>query len=241
MKNILVTIFSLFSLVAFSQLTLKKLDGTTINDGDVLTFYHAEEPDNYLGLKIYNSINDDITVKMKVISFPTGAGSNLQLCVNPVCVNNLIVGNSYPSFGSIIPANGQNGIDDHFRNDNLGDGVSNLDYVLKLYRVNEADEEIGNSVTFTYRYSPNLSNTDFNQLASAGIQLKSTIIKNNIDLQVTKPVEANVYDLNGKLIVNQSLVAGDNSIEASKLASGVYLVNLTTIEGKKATVKIIKE
>ena len=241
MKFILVSIISLFSLASFSQLTLKKLDGTVINDGDVLTYTQVSEPENYLGLKIYNSLSEDVTVKIKVISFPAGYGSNLQLCIDPICVNNLITGNSYPGFGSTIPANGENGNADHFKNANIGDGVSNLDYVLKLYRIDENNVEVGNSITFTYRYSPNLSNTDFNQLASAGIQLKSTVIKNNIDLQVTKPVIANIYDLNGKLIVNQSLVAGDNSIEASKLASGLYLLNLTTNEGKKVTVKIVKE
>lgn len=206
-----------------------------------MTFSHTEEPDNYLGLKIYNSSDEDITVKIKVISFPAGAGSNLQLCIDPICVNNLIAGNSYPSFGSTIPANGENGNADHFLNQNTGDGSTDLNYVLKLFRVDENNVEVGNSITFTYRYTPNLSNTDFNQLATLGIQLKSTVIKNSIDLHVTNQSQANIYDLNGKLLATQSLVAGDNSIEASKLASGVYLVNLTTIEGKKATVKIIKE
>jgi len=241
MKFILVSIISLFSLASFSQLTLKKLDGTVINDGDVLTYTSIEEPANYLGLKIYNSLSEDVTVKIKVVSFPAGYGSNLQLCIDPICVNNLIAGNSYPSFGSTIPANGENGNADHFLNLNTGDGSSNLDYVLKLFRVDENNVEVGNSVTFTYRYTPNLSNADFNQLASLGIQLKSTVIKNSINLQVTNQSQAAIYDLNGKLLVAQSLVAGDNSIEASKLASGVYLVNLTTIEGKKATLKIIKE
>lgn len=241
MKFILVSIISLFSLASFSQLTLKKLDGTVINDGDVLTYTSIEEPANYLGLKIYNSLSEDVTVKVKVISFPAGYGSNLQLCVDPVCVNNLIAGNSYPGFGSTIPANGENGNADHFKNSNFGDGVSNLDYVLKLFRVDENNVEVGNSITFTYRYSPSLSTSAFNQLANAGIQLKSTVVKNNIELQVTKPVKANIYDLNGKLVADQNLVAGINLIEASKLASGLYLLTVTTNEGKKITQKIIKE
>lgn len=241
MKFILVSIISLFSLASFSQLTLKKLDGTVINDGDVLTYTSIEEPANYLGLKIYNSLSEDVTVKVKVISFPAGYGSNLQLCVDPVCVNNLIVGNSYPGFGSTIPANGENGNADHFKNSNVGDGVSNLDYVLKLFRVDENNVEVGNSITFTYRYSPSLSTSAFNQLANAGIQLKSTVVKNNIELQVTKPVKASIYDLNGKIVADQNLVAGINLIEASKLASGLYLLTVTTNEGKKITQKIIKE
>ena len=241
MKFIIITLVSLFSLTAFSQLSLKKLDGTIINDGDVLTFSQVTDPENYLGLKIYNSLAEDATVKIKVVSFPAGQGSNLQLCIDPICVNNLIAGNAYPGFGSIIPANGENGNADHFLNSNVGDGVSNLDYVLKLIRVDENNIEVGNSITFTYRYSPNLSTSSFNQLANLGIQLKSTVVKNSIDLQVANQSQAVIYDLNGKTIASQSLVVGDNSIETSKLASGLYLVNLTTLEGKKATVKIIKE
>ena len=232
---------SLFSLASFSQLTLKKLDGTVINDGDVLTFSHTEEPANYLGLKIYNSLEEDINVKIKVVSFPLGLGSNLQLCIEPICVNNLISGNSYPSFGSTIPANGQNGNADHFMNFNTGDGVSNLDYVLKLFRVDENNVEVGNSITFTYRYTPPLSTSTFNQLANAGIQLKSSVIKNIIDLQVAKQATATIYDLNGKIVVTQSLLLGENSIEASNLASGLYLLNFKTNEGKEVTVKIVKE
>ena len=241
MKSILVTVLSLFSFLSFSQLTLKKLDGTVINNGDVLTFNHTEDPGNYLGLKIDNGYSSDIYAKIQVISFPEGYGSNLQLCINPICVSNLLVGNSYPSDGSYIPANSSNGDFDHFLNTNTGDGQTNLDYVFRVYSENQDSIEFGNSITFTYRYSPTLSNSDFNQLASAGIQLKSTVIKNNVDLKVIKPVVANIYDLNGKLIVNQSLVAGDNSIEASKLASGLYLLSLTNNEGEKVTVKIVKE
>lgn len=239
MKFILSLITSLTFAVSFSQISLSTKTGIVINDGDILTFNSFEDPDNYMGLKIYNNYNEDIYVKIKIIAL--ASNSNLQLCISPICVPDLVVGESYPSEGSYIPANGQNGNADHFVNYNAGDGVSNLDYVFKLIRVDENNVEVGNSITFTYRYSPNLSNSDFNQLISAGIQLKSTVIKNNIDLQVTKPVTANIYDLNGKLIVNQSLVAGDNSIEALKLASGLYLLNLTTSEGKKVTVKIVKE
>ncbi len=241
MKSIFVTVFSLFSLVAFSQLTLKKLDGTVINDGDVLTFNSIEEPANYLGLKIYNSLAEDVTVKIKVISFPAGYGSNLQLCIDPICVNNLIAGNSYPGFGSTIPANGENGNADHFKNTNLGDGVSNLDYVLKLYRVDENNVEVGNSVTFTYRYTPNLSNSSFDLLLNEGIQLKSTVVKNSLELKATKPAIANIYDLNGKLIANHKIVSGDNSMETSNIASGLYLLTITTNEGKNITVKFVKE
>jgi hypothetical protein len=241
MKFITFIFVVLFSMTSFSQLTLKKLDGTVINDGDVLVYSQVTDPANYLGLKIFNSLNEDITVKIKVVSFPAGQGSNLQLCIDPICVNNLIAGNSYPSFGSTIPANGSNGNADHFLNSNVGDGVSNLDYVLKLFRVDENNLEVGNSITFTYRYSPNLSTPAFNQLSDLGIQLKSTVVKNSIDLKVSTKSEASIYDLNGKLFATQQLGIGSNSIEIETLATGIYIANFISNEGKKATVKIMKE
>lgn len=241
MKYIIVSIVSLFSLATFSQLTLKKLDGTAINNGDILVFNQVTEPANYLGLKIYNSSSEDVTVKIKVVSFPAGQGSNLQLCINPICVSSLIAGNSYPGFGSTIPANGQNGNADHFINSNVGNGVSNLDYVLKLFRVDDNNVEVGNNITFTYRYSPNLSVSDFNQLSNLGIQLKSTIVTSNVVVNSIFPTQANVFDLNGKLLISQNIIGNNNLIEVTNFAKGLYILKFTTSDGKNATIKFKKE
>ncbi len=164
MKKVLILIISLYSSLSFSQMTMKKLDGTPILNGDVLTYTTLGDQNNitstdpaYLGLKIYNSAAGSINVKMKLISMTNADGNNLQFCIDPICVGTITVGNSYPSSGtSSVPANGQNGNFDHFVNSNPGNGTSNVDYVLKFYMVNTFGVEIGNSITFTYRYSPTL-------------------------------------------------------------------------------------
>ena len=57
MKNILKLIIFLVSIVSYSQMTLKKLNGTIINDGDIFTFNVATDPGSDFGFVIGNNFN----------------------------------------------------------------------------------------------------------------------------------------------------------------------------------------
>lgn len=242
MKKIFLSLFCLYSVVSFSQMTVKRLDtGVTINNSDIITFDKATEEEAYLGLKIYNSSSNDINVKIKVLGMVNSNGTNIQLCINPVCVASVTTGSSYPNIGSVVPANGQNGDFDHFFNTNIGDGVNNVEYTLKVYQVNDVDEEIGNSVTFTYRYNPNLAIGTFNPLQNAGITLKSNLVKNQFEFESTKNVQTTIYDMNGRLVGNYNLTSGSHSVDTSSLNAGVYVVNFVNEDSQTATAKIIKK
>ncbi len=242
MKIIFLTLINLVSFLSFSQVSLKKLDGTPINDNDIIVFSELTDPESYLGLKIFNSSNQNITVKIKVVSIENSNALNLQLCISPICVPEIAVGNSYPTDGSIIPANGRNGNFDHFINMNSGIVAGqNVNYVFKLYMVNSTNIEIGNSVTFTYRYTPALSTSDFSQLASIGINLKSTTAVNSLEFTSIDAVSSEIYDLTGKQVFfNKEMKVGNQSIDVSNLSSNIYLAQFTTLNGKKATIKFIK-
>jgi hypothetical protein len=240
MKTLFVSIFCLISSLSFSQMTMTKLNGTPINNGDIITFNTAVDPGSYLGYKIYNSSPDDINVKVRIVSIVNAPGSNLQLCIGPICVNNLIVGNVYPSnLPVVIPANGENGNFDHFLN-TYSNGSTIIDYVLKFFQVDDAGVEIGNSITFTYRYNPNLGTTSFNQ-ENLGAMVKSTIVGSQLDLNVTKNGIIRMYDLNGKLVQSSNLSVGEQSIDTSNLVSGSYILNYTNDEGQTSSMKIIKK
>jgi hypothetical protein len=249
MKKVIVLIVCLCSSLSFSQMTMKKLDGTSINNGDVFTYTSLADPDNpsttdpaYLGLKIFNSSASNINVKMKLISMTNANGSSLQFCIDPICVGTITVGNSYPSSGSsIIPANGQNGSFDHFANGYAGNGLSNVEYVLKFYMVNSFGAEIGTPITFTYRYSPNLSTPGFNAVKEAGINIKSTLVSSQVEFDATTNGRVELFDLSGRLISQNNYTSGYNTVDVSNLNAAVYLVNFATEEGKKATLKVVKK
>lgn len=240
MKKIFVAALSLFSLATFAQLELKKLDGTPINNGDVFEFTALSEPDAYLGLKIYNTTDEDIMIKAQVVSIVNSTGTNLQLCVGDVCLLSVTAGSIYPNFPAVIPANGENGNFDHFVNYNGGiDPTQPVEYTIRILMVDDFGQEIGNSIQFTYRYLSELS-VDSHSLANMGVNLKSTVVADQISLIADADVELKVYDMNGKLAVARKLVAGESSVDVSLLSSGVYVAKFTNSLGRQASAKIVK-
>ncbi len=243
MKNIFIAVFGLFSLFASAQMTIKKLDGTIINDGDVFTFDVAEEPGSYLGIKIYNSSEDIINVKVKVVSITNADGTNVQLCLGDVCLNTIAVGSSYPpNFPAMIDGNSENGNFDHFLNLNPGINPSlPSTYVFKFYQINASGTEIGNSVTFSYRYASALGVSNFGQLEQSGVTLKSNVVSTELELVTTKSIQYTLYDINGKALLSQNAGIGNHTIDISNFNTGVYVFSFQNNEGQKESIRIIKK
>ena len=250
MKKIVFLLACLTSSLSFSQMTMTKLDGTPINNGDIFTYSvlgNASEVTSadpaYLGFKIYNSSAGDIKVRMKVMSMTNATGSNLQFCIDPICVGTISVGSSYPSGSqpySLVPANGQNRNFDHFVNAYAGNGTDPVQYVLKFYMVNNFNAEIGTPITITYKYDPLLS-TQANDLKSNGITLKSTLVDSQVEFEATAGGQTALYDVNGRVVSNTRYTSGYNFVTVSNLNAGVYILSFTTDEGKKASLRIIKK
>lgn len=243
MKNILVTLFCLSTFISFSQMTLAKIDGTPINNGDIFTYNVADETESYLGIKIFNSSSSNIKVRVECVSITNATGSGVQLCFGDVCVANITAGNSYPSTPSVIAANSSNGNFDHFLNTNTGINPNlPVEYAFRFYQVDDNGIEIGNTVSFTYRYNGSLSNQSFsNQLSTLGVSLKSNIVTNSLEIEASKNTQMSMYDINGKLVREQNLNSGSHSIDTSILNSGTYILSFRNNEGQTATSKIIKK
>jgi hypothetical protein len=242
MKSLFLSIICLSTFLASAQMSLKKLDGTPINDGDVFVFDSAEEPASYLGIKIYNNSDTDINIRVKVLDIVNSNGSNLQLCVGNVCLSTITAGNSYPNFPAVIEANSENGNFDHFLNLNTGiDQNAPVQYTLKFFQVDDNGAEIGNSVSFSYRYVSALGVSNFNALAQSGVTLKSNIVTNELEMTATKNVQYSLYDISGKSVMAQNISAGDYRLDVSNLNAGVYILFLQNNEGQKASVRIIKK
>ncbi|UPT72207.1 MAG: T9SS type A sorting domain-containing protein [Flavobacterium sp. JAD_PAG50586_2] len=248
MKKIIVVIACFYSVLSFSQMTMKKLDGTPILNGDVFTFSTLGDPETasssdpaYLGLKIYNSSANAINVKMRLISMTNADGNNVQFCIDPICIGSITVGNAYPASGnSVVPANGQNGNFDHFINNNPGtNGNGTVEYVLKFYMVDNFGGEFGNSITITYRYAA--LGLASNALETAGINVTSTLVKSQFEFDATSNGTAELYDINGKMVTSVNYISGYNTVDVSNLNAAVYILNFTNQEGKKAALKIIKK
>lgn len=240
MKKLLVLLAIIGFNFTYAQLSMTKLDGTPINDGDLFLFTSNVYPASYLGFKMFNNSDNDIRVKCRVVSITNAPGSNVQLCLGDICVFNVTVGNAYPNAGAIIEANGSNGNFDHFENQfaNTG-GTFPVDYVLKFFILNAQNQEVGNSIQFTYRFNPNAASVEESDLKSMGIKLSQTVVSSNFEVEAE--VETNLYltDINGK-VVRQLAFSGTRNIDLSELQGGMYFARFESGE-KVAVVKILKK
>lgn len=225
MKNIILTIICFCSLNSFSQLSLKKLDGTPINNNDVITFTSNIDPESYLGIKFYNSSNQDINIKAEVVSMINATGTNLQFCFGNICVGTISQGSTYPDMPAIIPANGQNGNFDHFLNTASGiNSSANIEYVLKFYQVDANDTEIGNTVTFTYRYAPNLATNAF--FANSKPNIYPNPSNGIVKINTENEVAINVIDILGKVVYSNNKINKNSTMDFSDLQKGIYVLQI---------------
>lgn len=242
MKFLSVILLGFQAIVVSAQISVTKLDGTPINDGDVFGFSSLTEPTNYLGLKVLNNSNQDINVKVKCVDIVNANGSDVQLCFGPVCVPSITIGNSYPNIAAVIEANSANGDFDHFINFNPGTNPSlPVLYTFKFFQVDDNNVEIGNSVTFSYRYVSPLSVSSFSELEQAGVTLKSNLISNNIEINTRKDITITLFDANGKLMVRQNLSVGYQYVDISRFNSGIYLLQVDYKDGPAGTLKLVKQ
>lgn len=245
MKKTFLLLSVLFLNFAFAQspMTVTKIDGTPITDGSIIAFGSTDIATATLGFFVHNNSNADIDVRIKCLSL-TGTGTGMQLCFGGLCYNNVIAGNSYPAFPVTIAAGQTNTQFDHFYNSNQDTGGATMkDYTFKFYQVNANGTEVGNSVTFTYRYNPTLSvnnPTAFNQLENMGVNLKSNVLGNTLSVDASKNNLLTIYDLNGKLIMTETLKLGANTVDVSNLNKGMYILNFKNEDGKSASLKAIK-
>ena len=146
-----------------------------------------------------------------------------------------------PSFPNEIAPLGTNGNFDHFFNAETGiDPNVPIEYVLKIFQV-QNEVEVGNSVTFTYRYDGTLSTEGFESLTNAGIEIKSTMVGNQFEVRTQQNAVMEMYDINGKLMGNHQLLSGENTIDASTLSTGLYIVNFKNDAGQKTSAKFVKK
>ena len=241
MKNKILIVFVFIGGLINAQLSVSKIDGTPLTDGQVITFNSVVYDDALLELKITNNSSSSIDVKLKCISFTNTDGSQMGVCFGPNCFTGVTSGQLYPSASTNVAINaGGSDTTSHFANADPGNGSSNIDYVFQIYRTNSFGGVVGTPFTFTYRYNPNLANTNFGSKA-IGMDLKSSVVTSNIELNATNDVNLQMLDMNGRLVREANLVSGYQNIDVSDLSSGIYILNCSNSEGKKANFKIVKK
>lgn len=238
MKNILY----LLALVAFSvqaQITVTKHDGTPITNNQVITFTSTAFNQAALEYYVHNNGTSSTRVLIECTSITNGDGTGFELCFGNECLAAVAPGDIYPSAPVTIAAGSTNGNFDHFYNSNPGNGQI-MDFVFRFYQVDLSGNEVGNSISFTYRYNPNLAVDSFSALEAMGVRVNTTTLTNQLELTAAKNMQLDLVDISGKTVRSLPVVAGSQSIDVSQLCAGVYVAKFTTNEGASSSIKVVK-
>lgn len=242
MKKIYSLAFFIAFQFSFSQIALTKLNGTPIVNGDVLAVNQTGYPAGEIGFKIRNTGTTTTRAWVKCQALVNNTGSNFQLCFGEECLADVVLNQVYPSTAVTLAPNATNGNFDHFLNNNTVGTVFPQDYVFRFFQTNQVTQggaEVGNSITMTYRYNPNLSADEILQLQNSGVIIKSTVVSTILELDVLKNVTISIFNLNGSIIHNANLNYGMHDIDCSSWSAGIYLVKFVTEEGRTSSKKIV--
>ena len=242
MKKNYVLLLLFVSQLSISQISITSY-GVPVTNGAVLAKNQIGYPQAEILFRVRNNGTTTTNVWAKCESLLNNNGSMFQFCFADVCFAEVQQGVVYPIQALTLTPGSSNGNFDHFLNDNSGNGTYPLDFVFKFFQTNQASQggtEVGNAITFTYRFDPTLSTDEVDQLQTSGVIVKSTVIDTELNLDVLKGTAMTIYDLNGKSVYGANLEYGIQSIDVSNLSAGIYIISFTNEEGITSTKKIIK-
>lgn len=228
-------------LVAFgmnAQYTVEDENGNLLTDGDIISF-NTIAPDADAIYNFYvNNTSTDTAIRMKIefVSALNADGSMMELCFG-LCYTGITIGQSYPpnaDYVEIAPG-AQTPPGNHMANADAGNGTDVLDYLFRFYQIDNAGNEIGDSLSVTYRYDPLLSVND----NSLNVNIFATSITDELNVTVDEELNLTIYNLQGKIVKTQKLNIGQQSINMSDLSSQMYVAHFDNGRGVSQTTKIV--
>ena len=238
MKLLLSFILALTTAVSVAQFSVETHDGDPILDGSVWSF-------NIYGLGIAElpfyvnneSTTEEIYMKIEFVSAVNGDGSGVQLCFG-LCYVDLVFGASYPPGTELVtiqPGENQGFPGDHIAN--FVDGGGNpIEYVFRFYQSDANGTPIGEDLTMTYRYDPNLGVGD----NAPAVALLQNLVTTQLKVRTQERLELSLYDLQGKKVGQFNLNEGDQSVDLTHLSAAMYMAVVQNDAGQQKTFKIVK-
>lgn len=238
MKRNLFLLFVLATSMVSAQFSLETTDGDPIVEGQEITVGTLDEADA-LHFYVYNeSTTEEIYMKVELVSSVNYDGTNMQVCFG-LCYDPVMEGFPYPPGVEVVtiqPGEHQTSTGDKIWNYNDGGG-NEIIYNFRFFQVDGNGDETGDELNFVFRYDPALSVGE-NQAVKA--QLASTMVKDQLVIEALEAAKVQVFDIQGRMVVSNDLVAGINTVSVSHLPSQMYLVQITNEKGASTTVKVVK-
>ena len=238
MKKVLLLLAVFFAAITVNaQYVVEDQFGNEIIDGMVVEFSDYGVSNASLEYYITNNNSNEIYMRIEFVDAINATGAGFELCFSQ-CYIDLVVGQTVPAAPEFvtIASGGTTPEGNHFANTIEGTDVK--DYVFRFYETDSEGNDIGNSLSFTYRYNPILGINDVNEL---DISVASTVIFNDMHVNAVEELNMEIYSLQGKLVNSQKINVGQQLINMSNLSSQIYIVKFSNDEGASKTIKVVKK
>ncbi|MEM0518485.1 MULTISPECIES: T9SS type A sorting domain-containing protein [Aequorivita] len=228
--------------MASAQFTVKDRSGNVLNDGDVIQFGVLDYPDaSYEFFVTNDNPSDEIYTRIEYVSETNSTNGEFEQLCYGLCYNNIVQGGTVPPAGEdglAIAVGETTPMGNHFWNDDPGNGTDNVDFVFafRQYSDQAGTIETGTPLLFTYRYNPSMGVADNNKV---NLTIQSTLVSNELVLNVNEPVTMVVYNIQGKIVKQGQFDAGRQVVNVSNLNPQTYIVQFSNQKGGVQTSKIL--
>lgn len=228
--------------VANAQYTVTNESGDVLQEGDVLEFgtYGYNVGADYVFFVTNDNPTETIYSRLEFVDVINADGSLFEICYAGQCYTGLDLGFTAPPTPNVLPIGPGETTPpgfDHILNGDPGDGVYMIDYICAFHQYEEDGvTEIGTPLTFTYRYNPTLGVKDNSKV---NLTIQSTIITNELVLNVNEPISMTVYDLQGRVVKQARYETGRQAVNMSNLSSQAYILQFNNEKGATQTTRII--
>lgn len=237
-----IALFGMLAMMGLTQaqIAVTRHNNTPVASGQVIAFNSTQYPQGSLDFFVKNlSTTASVNVRINCTSLVNTNGEGFELCFANECLSSVEEGMNYPVNLPFLtlPPGGQSGNDGHFYNTVLGSAPYPKDFSFRFF---QAGNPSGNFVDVTYRFDPALSVSDIEQLQQNGVLIKATTFTSELTLDVLKASQVQVFDVNGKSVLQRDLPYGIHTLDTSAWQTGMYILQFTDAYGNVGTKKVIK-
>jgi hypothetical protein len=245
MKKITYLLLITFSMVnqVNAQFSVNRIDGTPFTNDEVIEFTSYNSAASELKFTVHNNSTVNLDFRILCSRLTNNNGSNFQLCWGGECISSVAINGIYPGFQNIINAGASTvGLNDSFKNFNPGNGTNYpMDFKFSIFTQDLNGNTVGSSFNLTYRYmGPNMSLEQKDKLSAMGVKVLNNVANQFIGLEITKPVQYEIVNLQGQIITTKN-IAENTNIDVSSYQTGLYFLNFKNQEGMSDAVKIFKK
>lgn len=212
-KILLLSIAIVFNFtMSNAQITITNLAGTSIHDGDVITFNTTGDDANLVTL-ITNTSISSVDLKLVAETITGTDGSDMEFCFG-TCRWGITQGEIY---GPVTIDGGATtgSAEVHFHNHSTENDV--ITYAFKIYE--EGNET--NAVHFTYKYDVNFTATE--KISESNIAVYPNPASNFVNIKAEKFDEVIFTNISGQVVKRAS---GQKQISTSELVNGIYFYSI---------------